>query len=164
MHTSLPTPARGGCTVIYAADDRVALAGSNEDAVNPYTYVWFVPAAPGEYGRVYFGFEDGIPQGWVNEAGLLFDGLALRPKSGALSRSQAGLRRGHPPEHPVGRGHGRGCHRDRGAGHPGHLQPPGMDTYQLLFGDAGGESAIVDGADVRRRTGSFELATNFRLS
>ena len=50
---------RQGCTIFYAADDHVALAGNNEDWSNPYTYVWFVPAEPGRYGRVYFGFEDG---------------------------------------------------------------------------------------------------------
>ena len=49
--------------MFYAADDQVALAGNNEDAINPYTYVWFVPGEAAEYGRVYFGFEDGIPQG-----------------------------------------------------------------------------------------------------
>ena len=49
-----------GCTILYAADDNVALGGNNEDYSNPYTYIWFVPPEPGKYGRVCFGYEDGF--------------------------------------------------------------------------------------------------------
>jgi len=39
-----------------------------------------------------------------------------------------------------------------------------MDTYQVLFGDAGGDSMIVDGDTILCKQGTFQLATNFRLS
>ena len=89
-----PAPQAGiqegqGCTIFYAADDNVALGGNNEDFWNPFTYMWFVPGESGTYGRVYFGFEDGYPQGGVNEAGLFFDGAALpyRPLPGWMGLS-----------------------------------------------------------------------------
>ncbi len=153
-----------GCTILYAADDRVALAGNNEDYNNPYTYVWFVPPEPGKYGRVYFGYEDGFPQGGVNEKGLFFDGAALSYK--ALSRSD---------DKPVYDGViPRGNLFDKIMSESATVSEAlaildaygryGMDTYQILIGDAGGDSAIVDGDTILRKQGPFQLATNFRLS
>ena len=153
-----------GCTVFYAADDRVAFGGNNEDFSNPYTYVWFVPPEPGKYGRVYFGYEDGFPQGGVNERGLFFDGSALPYKA---------LRR--PSDKPVYDGViPRGNLFDKIMSESATASEvlavldayshTGMDTYQLLFGDAGGDSMIVDGDTVLRKQGPFQLVTNFRLS
>ena len=153
-----------GCTVFYAADEQMALAGNNEDAINPYTYVWFVPGEAGEYGRVYFGFEDGIPQGGVNEAGLFYDGLALPYKP----LPTTDLR-------PVYEGTMlRGDLSDKIMAEAGTVAEAlaildtyrhyGMDTYQLFYGDAAGDSAIVEGDAVLPGEGSFQIATNFRLS
>src|SRR5262245_6914450 len=93
------------CTVFFAFDGKVALAGSNEDWSDPNTQVWFVPATKDSHGIVYFGFgggeyprggvsrhklqipdegitkirpEDlyGLPQGGMNEKGLFFDGAS----------------------------------------------------------------------------------------
>src|SRR5262245_2964582 len=38
------------CTVFFAFDGKVALAGSNEDWADPNTQVWFVPATKDNYG------------------------------------------------------------------------------------------------------------------
>ncbi len=51
--------------------------GNNEDWKNPLTYYWVKPANVGEYGILYFGYDDFGPQGGVNEKGLAFDGNAL---------------------------------------------------------------------------------------
>jgi hypothetical protein len=134
-----------GCTVFYGADDRVTLAGSNEDSVSPYSHVWFVPGNADDHGQVYFGFEDGIPQGGMNEAGLFFDGLALRCKPLPV-----------PDPRPVHEGAMlRGELTDKIMAEAGTVGEAlaildtyshrGMDTYQLLFGDAAGHSRIVDG-------------------
>ena len=93
------------CTVFVASDGKLVLAGSNEDWGDPNTQMWFVPATKDNYGIVYFGFgrgkypksgisshklkipeggitkinrEDlyGLPQGGMNEKGLLFDGAS----------------------------------------------------------------------------------------
>src|SRR5690349_21529785 len=70
-------PPLPGCTVFYAADGQTALGGNNEDFNNPHTLAWFIPASPGRFGRVYFGYDDYIPQGGLNDQGVFFDGLAL---------------------------------------------------------------------------------------
>ncbi|UCE05051.1 MAG: acyl-CoA--6-aminopenicillanic acid acyl-transferase, partial [bacterium] len=43
------------CTVFYASDGEMTLAGNNEDYINPLTKVWFEPAENGKYGSVFFG-------------------------------------------------------------------------------------------------------------
>ena len=153
-----------GCTIFYAADGNVSLGGNNEDYSNPYTYVWFVPPESGKHGRVYFGYEDGFPQGGVNEKGLFFDGASLPYKN--LSR---------PNDNPVYDGViPRGNLFDKIMSESANVSEAlaildsysrtGMDTYQLMFGDAGGDSVIVDGDTILRNQGSFQLVTNFRLS
>ena len=61
------------CTFFYAANSEMALAGNNEDYINPFTKVWFEPAENGKYGGVYFGFDNFFSQGGMNEKGLFFD-------------------------------------------------------------------------------------------
>jgi hypothetical protein len=46
------------CTVFFAFDGELALAGNNEDHANPETRIWFLPAEEGKHGRVYFGCDD----------------------------------------------------------------------------------------------------------
>src|SRR5512132_2227462 len=67
-----------GCTVVYAADGQSVVGGNNEDERNPLTWIWFVPGERGGYGSVFVGYDDLAIQGGMNEAGLFFDGLAVR--------------------------------------------------------------------------------------
>ena len=69
----LPAPA---CTGICAKSKNLVLVGNNEDWSNPRTRVWFVPAEKGAYGRMFVGFDNGFPQGGMNDQGLFFDGFA----------------------------------------------------------------------------------------
>ena len=62
-------------TAFSAAGAGEILVGNNEDWNNPRAKIWFVPATPGSYGRVYVGFDDLWPQGGMNEHGLWFDGF-----------------------------------------------------------------------------------------
>ena len=66
-----------GCTVTYTSDGSMALGGNNEDYLNPLTKVWFIPAEPGRHGGVYFGFDNYVAQGGMNDQGLFFDALGL---------------------------------------------------------------------------------------
>jgi len=72
----VPAPA---CTAFCAKAGSKVLFGNNEDFKNPRTRVWFVPAGKGAYGRLYVGFDNGSPQGGMNEHGLCFDGFATAP-------------------------------------------------------------------------------------
>ena len=72
----LARPGVQACTAFCAASGGQVLVGNNEDWNNPRTKIWFVPATPGTYGRMYVGFDDMWPQGGMNEHGLWFDGFA----------------------------------------------------------------------------------------
>ena len=149
------------CTVFYGSDGEVVLGGNNEDFINPLTYVWFVPAQKGSYGQVYFGFDDGIPQGAVNDQGLFYDGLSLPFKAVQASAKPVPL--------------------DRYAGLIEEIfatastveqveeifsryNVSGLETAQLLFGDRSGHSIIIDGDTITPKDGDFQVATNFRLA
>jgi penicillin V acylase-like amidase (Ntn superfamily) len=69
----IPAPA---CTGFCAKSKGLVLAGNNEDWGNPRTRIWFVPAEKGAHGRMFVGFDNGFPQGGMNEQGLFFDGFA----------------------------------------------------------------------------------------
>jgi len=70
---SIPASA---CTAFCAKSKDLVLAGNNEDWGNPRSRIWFVPAEKGAYGRMFVGFNDGYPQGGMNDQGLFFDGFA----------------------------------------------------------------------------------------
>jgi hypothetical protein len=66
------------CTIFTASTGNKVLFGNNEDHSNPNTYYWVVPPSGGNYGGVYFGFDNFWPQGGVSEMGLAFDINALK--------------------------------------------------------------------------------------
>jgi hypothetical protein len=68
------------CTIFTSSYNDMVLFGNNEDWINPNTYYWVVPSSGGDYGAVYFGFDNFWPQGGINERGLAFDVNAL-PKA-----------------------------------------------------------------------------------
>ena len=79
-------PVLQACTAFCAvAADGHVLVGNNEDWFNPRTRLHFIPAKPGAFGRMYTGFDDGWPQGGMNDRGLWFDGFAVPPMKAADS-------------------------------------------------------------------------------
>jgi hypothetical protein len=63
--------------MVMAAKNGVVLAGNNEDWKNPNTRFTVVPASLGRFGCLHFGFDDGFPQGGMNERGLFIDANAV---------------------------------------------------------------------------------------
>jgi len=61
------------CTIFTVSRGDVVLFGNNEDYTNPKTHYWVIPSKEGKYGGVYFGFDDSVEQGGVNEKGLSYD-------------------------------------------------------------------------------------------
>jgi hypothetical protein len=145
------------CTVFYAANEQLALGGNNEDSFNPETNIWFIPPEQGSFGVAYVGYEDFYPQGAINDHGLFYDGLSVRNVS---MPEEAGK--------PI---------------YPGNLifkamaecatvectlklydqysRGPGIWNGQLLIGDATGDSAIIEPLAIIRKTGAYQVATNF---
>ncbi len=71
--------AASACTIVTMARGGRVWIGNNEDWTDPRTKMWMVPASPGEYGRVLFGFDNRFIQGGINEHGLFLDANALEP-------------------------------------------------------------------------------------
>jgi hypothetical protein len=158
---ALPPLPRPGCTTIYASDGQTVLAGNNEDFNDPLTRVWFIPASSGKYGRVYFGYDDYIPQGGLNDQGVFFDELALEYKPTPLTDQL--------PPYPGG----SLSFVDHILATSANVQDvidlrtqwyrPVGEYSQQFFGDRFGDSVIFDGDTVLRKQGAFQIATNFRL-
>ena len=73
------------CTAFVIKKNEMVLAGNNEDYTHPLTRMWFVPSTKDTYGRVYFGYDNMMPQGGMNEKGLFYDGFwvpeeAIKPE------------------------------------------------------------------------------------
>jgi hypothetical protein len=151
-----------GCTVFYAASAGLALAGNNEDSFNPLTRAWFIPAADGRYGRVYFGYDDLLPQGGLNDRGLFFDGLSVPYEALDAAPSK--------PDYPGGplamidEVMSRSATVDEALAFFDRYRRSGLETGQLFFGDRTGDSAIVEGNATLHKEGSYQVATNFRRS
>jgi hypothetical protein len=155
-----PMPPDMGCTVIYAYDGQVALGGNNEDYMDPFTKVWFLPPEDGKYGRVYFGFDNYIWSGGMNDQGLFFDALAVDE----LVRVP---REGKPVY--------QGTLADKAMAECATVDcvvqlfsdyNTVWDTWrhQFMFGDAAGDSVIIEPLAMLRNEGGYQVATNFYQS
>jgi hypothetical protein len=155
-------PDRGeGCTTVYATDGRQMLGGNNEDSREPLTKVWFVPAKEGTFGLVLFGYGSYRAQGGMNDQGLFFDFLSV------------------PKELPIPT---EGKQVWPGANYMVYDAMAQCATVacvvemfenyydaeswsmQVFFGDATGESAIIEPQAILRQSGGYQVATNFYQS
>jgi len=147
------------CTGFCVSQGDLVLVGNNEDWKNPLTKVWYVPAENGTYGRVYFGFDNFYPQGGMNEKGLFFDGFAT--ESHKVKNS---LRK------PTYGGNLMDKFMSECATVDEALKL--FDMYNLEFleramffiADERGESAIIEGDQIIRKDGKYQIVTNFYQS
>jgi len=148
-----------GCTVIYATDGANMLGGNNEDYWDPFTMAWFFPPEDGAYGRVYFGYEGFIWGGGLNDQGLFFDALAI-------DQPITVIRDGKPVY--------EGTLPDKAMAECGTIdcvielfsQYHTYDTWyhQFMFGDAQGNSVIIEPNTYLRSEKNYQVATNFYQS
>jgi Tetratricopeptide repeat len=150
------------CTIVTMARGEQVWIGNNEDWTDPRTKMWVVPASPGEYGRVLFGFENRFIQGGINERGLFLDANALEPP-------------GWKPD-PAKPLFDDSFERQIGEYILAHCATVAeaitfFQTYSVFLGggkfviaDAGGDSITVEWAEGRdritRRTGYYQISTN----
>lgn len=69
------------CTIFKITRSGTTLVGNNEDDNNPDTKIWVLAPETGKHGRIFFGYNDAIPQGGMNDQGLFFDWVADNPSS-----------------------------------------------------------------------------------
>jgi len=145
-----------GCTIFKVTRAGVTLVGNNEDGTDRVTYLWFVPASRGKYGRVYFTLSDKWPQGGMNERGLFYDGTAGPWKEVVKSAGKRDYR-GNLSEKML-----EECATVDEA--LALLQRYNLGYFrngQMFLADRLGNSAIVEGDVVIRGRQNDQIATNF---
>lgn len=75
--TFLISSATFACSVCKITVNGKTYFGNNEDSWRLGSGIWFEPASSGKFGVAYLGYNQGVPQGGLNEAGLVFDGLTI---------------------------------------------------------------------------------------
>lgn len=147
------------CTIFYASDDKVTLAGNNEDAFNPFTKIWFLPPEEGKHGRVYLGFDNFFPQGGMNEQGLFFGYTAANPLKVLRSKSKERYN-GNLMDKVM-----EECASvEESLKMFGKYDLQFMRSNQAFLGDGTGDSAIIEGDAILRKSSKYQILTNFRQS
>jgi len=181
------------CTVFFAFDGKLALAGQNEDWDDTNTQLWVVPRTSTTYGVLYFGFGRGdYPEGGVRISPRLRDLVrsGITSLDSITEEDLYGLPQQGINEKGLffGGAQTQMVDSQRRADRPtydGHIVDFVMrhcatvsqalkilDDYeyvmpagQLLFGDKFGDSFILEpGRVVIRRSGNYQVITNFLQS
>jgi Acyl-coenzyme A:6-aminopenicillanic acid acyl-transferase len=147
------------CTGFMMDDGERVLVGNNEDYNIPYTRVWFIPSENGSFGRVYFGYDNWSPQGGMNDQGLFFDFFATKKLAVTKSKEKPKF---------------QGPITDTMASQCASVEDvikmfsrynlESMSNYQMFVVDKSGDSAIIEGDDIIRKSVSYQVVTNFYQS
>ena len=147
------------CTAFLVSRDGQVLMGNNEDYWNPEVRIWFVTAKEGRFGRVYLGYDNLYPQGGMNEKGLAFDGFATAS---------------HPLHKQEGKQVFGGRLLDEVLATCATVEDVVemlarydlrmLEHAMLMFSDKSGDAVIVEGDELLRKEGSFQVVTNFYQS
>jgi hypothetical protein len=142
-----------------SSEKDMVLVGNNEDYYNPYTRIWFIPAANGQYGRVYFGYDDWRPQGGMNDQGLFFDAFATRPLEVMLSKDKTKFKGNFFDKFMAD------CATvEEALDFFNRYNLEFMLKFQLLIVDKTGDSAIIEGDRIVRKKNQYQVVTNFYQS
>lgn len=155
----LGTTAAWSCTMFRLTMNGKTLIGNNEDFSCPYTRFWAEPADKNSYGVIFFGFDNGFPQGGMNEKGLVVDGFST-------------------PAMPVKKSEGKkqfnGVLMEKVLKCCSTVEEvenfilqydlSHLTSAQLMFTDINGHSIIVEGDEIIHSTDTFQICTNFYQS
>lgn len=147
------------CTAFLVCGNGEVLFGNNEDYWNTNVRIWFVPRVKQRLGRVYLGFDNGFPQGGMNEAGLAFDGFA----TGRMPmKEQQGKQvfAGNLIDQVMAT-----CSNvEEVVAFLGRHDLSTLENAMLMFADKSKDSVIIEGDEFVRKQGSFQVVTNFYQS
>lgn len=148
------------CTVFHVSNENLVFGGNNEDWNDPDTYIYFIPPTEEEYGRAIVGYSGNYwIQGGVNEHGLFWDGLAA-PYLEVLNSTGKPYFNGHIFDYILSV-----CDTcDEAIDILGQYNMKILERAQILMGDMYGDSFIIEGDIIHRKSDYFQLSTNFYLS
>ncbi len=151
------------CTFFMSTLKGITFFGNNEDFSDEKTNVWFIPAQDGKFGYMYFSYDNGWPQGGMNDRGLCFDG-ASTPKVNLKFAPEKKNYRGYLPDKIMGK-----CKTVEDViAVIREFKFSGLRGQgQLLFADAAGGAVILGGPDengdldIIRKDRDIMVLTNF---
>lgn len=149
------------CTVFCdSLGDQVLVGKNQDDQYLSLSKMWFVPAMPGSYGRVCFGWWS-FAQGGMNDQGLFIDG-AVTPEAGKPESGKPSLQ-GNLAERVLAN-----CASVEQAVALFQKYTYTGNSGHFLIADKSGNSVICEWVDGEfkpvRKTGRYQLITNFLLS
>lgn len=153
------------CTVLYYADDTLAVGGNNADFIWPFAQVAFYPSDGEKYGCAFFGYtirngmNFGEEQGGINDQGLFYGNMSTPPNpvlhSGGKPTYHGNLMKKVLEE----------CATVEEALHLMDQYHLGfLMTGQIMIGDAGGDAAVIEGDGIVRKQKDYLISTNFYQS
>ncbi len=149
-----------GCTGFCISQDDTVLVGNNEDWKNPKTKVWYEPGSETKFGRVFFGFDNFHPQGGTNDKGLCFDGFATEPRKVTKSLNKPQFEGDNFLDYIISK-----CATvEEVLEEFDKYNMESMERAMLFFADATGDAAIIEGDQIIRKKGKYQVVTNFYQS
>ncbi len=145
------------CTIFYAARNNMVLSGNNEDWSDPNTFMTFYPSEAGKQGWVKFGFQNGFPQGGMNDCGLFWDAASTpylaMPYCEEYKEKYTGVLMQKVIEE---------CSTTQEAVAVfEEYYCDDLYNAQYLIGDSTGTSIIVEGDEIFGSDEDFQVMTNF---
>lgn len=148
------------CSIFMISDENVVLVGNNEDWSDPNGKVHFVPPSEGRHGIVYFGHSNGFAQGGMNDQGLFFDYAATSQLKVTKSTGKPEVTAGVLIDKVMAE-----CATvDQALAVFDMYNLSFMGKHQTLICDKNGDSAIIEGDEIIRKNGRFQVVTNFYQS
>ena len=147
------------CTAFMMSDGDKVFVGNNEDYNIPHTRVWFIPSENGQFGRVYFGYENWSPQGGVNDQGLFFDFFATKPLEVQQSKDKPKFKG------PIIDTMVATCATVEDVIEMfSQYNLEFMSKFQMFVVDKTGDAAVIEGDEIVRKSGQYQIVTNFYQS
>ena len=145
------------CTIFYMAKNNMVLSGNNEDWSDPNTYMTFYPSENGKLGWVKFGFQNGFPQGGMNESGLFWDAASTPYLAMPYSEENKEKYNGVLMQKVI-----EECSTTQEAVAVfEEYYCDDLYNAQYLIGDSTGTSIIVEGDEIFGSIEDFQVMTNF---
>ncbi len=145
------------CTAFAVYRDGLSLFANNEDYVWTNTYIEFIPAETGKYGRVYLGYTNiPSPQGGMNDQGLCFDTFGM-PYLEVLNSVNLPYPQGDLKTMVMEQ-----CATVEEVIDIFNMYNLTMMEYgQMIVSDRFGNSAIIEGDSIIYIDGDYQVCTNF---
>jgi hypothetical protein len=151
------------CTFFMSTLKGNTYFGNNEDFSDQKTNIWFIPTQNGKFGYMYFSYDNGWPQGGMNDQGLCFDGASTPRVSLTFAVDKKSFR-GYLPDKIMGE-----CRtvEDVVAMVKEYRFSGLRGQGQLLFTDKTGDAVILGGPDkdddldIIRKDRDIMVLTNF---